>query len=361
MSIIIDSVYDFLKQTRRSVLVISHDRELLEHVDVIFELSNVGLTVFGGNWEFYKAESGAERDRLFEGLDQTKRAAKKSKQDRIIKLERQEKRTRDGKKAALRTGVDKAIQGDMKRKAQRTQGRLNVETEKAINSRVADAQRASGSLKVNNIIYAEFPKTFLPSNRLVFEAKEFNFKYSGAEYLWKDDVSYGLKGRSRLRLIGENGSGKSTLLNLITGFKKLQGESRGDLRLGDVSFGLLDQSFSILESDRSILENIQGVTQTPIGEIRNFLAQFLFRGDGVNQIVATLSGGEKMRAALAKILLQDPPPQLLILDEPTNNLDIGNIEFLEAAIKKFEGAMVIVCHDTRFVENLKVTDELKLS
>lgn len=355
------SITNFVRKSNLGILVISHDRELLANVEVIFELSNVGISTFGGNWTFYEEERRRERERLNNNFEGAKKEARKAKQDRIQKLERHEKKMRQGKKNAPNLGVAKSILGDMKRNAQKTHGKLKVETTEKIQNNVRNAAEALGKVKIDQFIYAEFPETELPSSKVVFELKRVNFKYSNANSkIWKIPINYSIRGPARLHLVGVNGSGKTTLLNLITRFKELNGEIEGEFRLGNIAFGILDQSFSILDQEKTVIENIQSTSEKPIRDIRNLLAQFLFQRNKVHQKTSTLSGGEKMRAALAKILLQDPAPQLLILDEPTNNLDIGNVEFLESAIGKFQGAVIVVSHDQEFVANLNITDELCL-
>jgi ATPase subunit of ABC transporter with duplicated ATPase domains len=122
----------------------------------------------------------------------------------------------------------------------------------------------------------------------------------------------------------------------------------------------MDQHSSILDDNLTVLDNARSGSAKSIAEIRNLLAQFLFQGDKALQIVSTLSGGERLRASLAKILLADPAPQVLIMDEPTNNLDIMNIEFLEEALSHFQGAILVISHDFTFLEGIRITDELRL-
>ena len=223
------------------------------------------------------------------------------------------------------------------------------------------ARSAYERQKTDPVIYAEFPETALPASKLVFAARDMNFRYAGMDRnLWEKNVTFEMHGPARVAVTGRNGSGKTTLLNLLTGFRELDGSVSGELKLGGVAYGFADQNSTLLDDTRAVLENVRAGSEKTEAELRNLLAQFLFQGDKALQRVATLSGGERLRASLAKILVADPAPQLLILDEPTNNLDIVNLEFLEAALARFQGAILVISHDLTFLEGIGVTGELRL-
>jgi ATPase subunit of ABC transporter with duplicated ATPase domains len=130
--------------------------------------------------------------------------------------------------------------------------------------------------------------------------------------------------------------------------------------MGDVEYGFIDQQTLILDDGKTVFQNAYETSQRSVIEIRNLLAQFLFPGKNADQVVSTLSGGERLRAALAKVMISDPVPQLLILDEPTNNLDLANLEFLEIALSQFNGALIVVSHDVTFLEKIGIGETLKL-
>lgn len=131
-------------------------------------------------------------------------------------------------------------------------------------------------------------------------------------------------------------------------------------RFGDLVTLYIDQSCHQLDDNKSIFENIRDVSSLTESEIRNGLAKFLFTKESVFQKAGELSGGERLRATLAQGFLCAEKPELLVLDEPTNNLDLANIEFLEELVREFRGALIVISHDEVFLENCRVTQIVSL-
>jgi ATP-binding cassette subfamily F protein 3 len=170
------------------------------------------------------------------------------------------------------------------------------------------------------------------------------------------NISFEILRGDRVGLIGPNGSGKSTLVRIITG--ELEPDA-GEVRVGgNVTPAYFDQELSILDSEDTVLDSVwEEKPQAEAGELRSYLGRYLFSGDEVFKSVSALSGGEKSRLALAKILLL--PANFLILDEPTNHLDIPSCERLEEALSEYDGATLIISHD-RFFLDKTVTKILSL-
>ncbi|MBX2989106.1 MAG: ABC-F family ATP-binding cassette domain-containing protein [Bdellovibrionaceae bacterium] len=351
---------DFVRQCPHGLLIISHDRELLEEMDVILELSNRGLSVFGGNWSFYDSASRQERRRRETKLERSKNAVKKSEKERGQRIQRQEKRQSRGQAKADKGGLPRILIGGLKRAAQATAGQIDHQTQEALHRRVDETREALEGIKAAPQLYAEFPETRIPASKLVFEAQDFLFRFPGdSADLWRDPVHLTLRGPVKIALEGDNGAGKSTFLRLLLEPEKIEGTRRGSLKPGALEGQFLDQKLSQLEDDLSLLENVALTARKDPASLRNLMAPFLFMGDKVHQKAGTLSGGERLRLALAKALLADPAPQLLVLDEPTNNVDVLNVEFLEAALRKFQGALIVVSHDENFLENIGVERRLR--
>jgi len=194
---------------------------------------------------------------------------------------------------------------------------------------------------------------------MVVELEDVSFQHAGAGRPLFTGFDLRLVGPERIALVGPNGSGKSTLLRLLLG--ELQ-PTTGSVRVGVERVNCLDQRASLLNPHRSVLENFRtwnpGLTETVC---RLTLARFLFRTDAVHRLPTTLSGGERLRAALACVLTGVAPPQLLLLDEPTNHLDLASLANLEQALRLYTGALLVVSHDRTFLENIGVRRRVELS
>lgn len=341
------------------ILLISHDRELLGRVETILELSNRGLSVYGGDYERYREMRDAERERQRNELDKAKREAKKKERDRREKVDRQEKRNREGHRKGLKGGIPKIILGGMKRAAQVSTGKIRAREDHAVLAARSSSAAAWDEMKIDPFLRPDFASAEVPAakNLVVFEGVNRTFPGAGKP-LWRKPVDWTIRGPGRWRVRGRNGSGKSTLVRAILDgdAKSLSGTAR--VNTADVAF--LDQRYGALDPSLSVLGNLSGRTRFDETALRNELAFFGFTGDKVFQTVETLSGGETLRAALAKMLLGPGIPELIVLDEPTNNLDIPSIELLERALAAYRGALVVISHDEDFVSNLGLTDVLDL-
>lgn len=340
-------VLEFLRECPHGILLISHDRECLQLCTTILELSNKGLEKFNGDWSVYEEQKDISLKRLETQLQQATRHRDQALSDRHEKRAKQEKRNQRGVKIGERGGMPRILLGAMKRRAQVTTAQIDVATLEKANERLREAFESYQDLKLTPTMSAEISGCPLPNQKLVAEAREFNIRYT--DWLFTKDLNFLWRGNIRLALKGRNGSGKSSLLKAI--LNEFQGEPRGEIRRGNLKTLYIDQSGKSLNDNLSILENIRESSLFSESEVRNQLAHFLFTKDAVFQQADSLSGGERLRASLAKGLLSTEKPELLILDEPTNNLDLKNIEFLEGLVREFKGALIVISHDETFLKN----------
>lgn len=347
-----EALLHFLRNSHQGLLLISHDRECLGVCDEVLELSNRGLTKYGFGWSEYTNARREER----EGLQKTLAVAKKARSSAALHREeqvlRQEKRNRRGSEMAARGGVPKILLGARKRNAEATTGKKDAETLARAEQSVRETHQALEEIKTDPTMYADLEGQSLPAQKLVAEAEGFNIHF--AEWLFKEDLRFSWRGSVRLAIRGANGSGKSTLLKCLMGGSF---STRGEFRRGTLTTLYVDQRCAMLDEGKSIFENVRDHSDYSETEIRNGLAKFLFTKESVFQKVSTLSGGERLRVALACGFLRAAQPELLVLDEPTNNLDLPNIEFLENLVRRFKGALVVVSHDEVFLQNCELTEE----
>lgn len=346
---------EFLNEYQHGVLLISHEREFLALCDDVLELSNQGLSKYGGGWEAYENEKAREQNQSISELERAKRERFQAKIERTIQIERQKKRNQRGKEAAEKGGMPKILIGARKRRAQATTGKVDSSTMERANTKVQKAFEAYSELKIAPIMFAELMGLEIPRQKIIAQAKDFNIAFD--KWIYEKDLNFSWRGNIRLAIKGTNGSGKTTLIKAILGDSL---KTKGELHLGQVETLYLDQQCSVLKDSLSILENIRATSKMSEDEIRNNLAKLLFTGDSVFQEVRVLSGGERLRAALACGLLASKKTELLILDEPTNSLDLGNIRFLENLISQFKGALIVISHDELFLKNCGVDSEFIL-
>lgn len=335
---------------RGGVLAISHDRALLRKMDQILELSSLGPQLYGGDYDLYaarKAEAAAAAQR---DLDAAQQAAAQAARDIQADRERKARKDAAGSRLAARGGAPKMLLGAQAERAQNSSGRLDRLAERrteaaagrleAAKARVEAARRlgfdlpASGLADGKTVVVAEGLEVHAPDGRLLIRALD--LKITGPE---------------RLALCGPNGSGKSTLLRVLSG---QAAPSRGEVRLG-VAPAIFDQQLRLLRPRETLLEAYQRLN--PMADrnaAQSALARFLFRNRAAERLVAELSGGERLRAALACVLMRPDPPQLLVLDEPSNHLDLDSLAAVEAALGAYDGALLLVSHDADLLAGVGV-------
>lgn len=354
-------VRNTLQARRGDALLISHDRTLLELCDNVLELSERGAAWYGGGYEAYGRARDAERAGLAQDLRRAQRERDRSAARSEAQRARQDERNRRGAREAKRGGAPKILLGLKKSAAQATTGRVDAAGRARADEAVARARGALDALKVDPVVYARLRGRALPAGKLVAEATGFNLRHDETSpWLYPAGLDFSWRGNARVHLRGGNGSGKSSLLRALTGSQFASPCLRGQLRRGDLATLVIDQRGSQLDPEATVCANVMRATGLPENEVRNRLAGFLFTGERVFQRVATLSGGERLRAALAAGMLGDVVPELLVLDEPTNNLDLPNIRMLESIVASFAGAVILVSHDEAFAEACGMQETFEL-
>jgi ATPase subunit of ABC transporter with duplicated ATPase domains len=343
------AVYELIESWPGGLLVVSHDRQLLNLMDRIVELSEKGIAIYGGNYEAYREQKDLKEAALQRQVADAEKEFKKVKNQAQATKEKQQKRVSHGKKIREKTGMPSIILGKMKETSEKTSSRLSLLHE----DRIADASdhlaKAQEQILPSNVIHVDLIHTEVPRGKLVSALRAVDFRYPDSDRQLFKDLNVEVFGPSRISIDGPNGSGKSTLIRLMLG--ELQPTS-GEIVLGIDRYAYLDQRAAVLDQKISILENLKKLSGLDEAQARNWLGKFLFPEQDVFKKVAVLSGGERMRAALACILAGEQPPLLLVLDEPTNNLDLDSIEQIESALAHFRGCLIVISHDKEFIKNI---------
>ena len=350
------AVIDWLAGWRAGALVVSHDRELLETVPSIVELTTLGAVRYGGNWSAYRARKAQELDAAERDLADAEKHLADVARKAQERTERQARRTRSGQKKGAAGGTPHIILGGMKDRGEDTTGGNARLTERRREQAADAASAARARIEILQPLTVRLPPTHLPATKTVLKVEAATAGYEPDRPVVRA-LSFSITGPERLAVTGPNGSGKTTLLSLITGQLS---PWTGTVQVM-TSFAVLDQRVSLLDPSTSIRDNFLRINpRADEYACRTALARFMFRAEAALQTVSALSGGQLLRAGLACVLGGEAPPPLLILDEPTNHLDIGSIEAVEAGLLAYDGALLVVSHDEMFLEAIGITRRLEL-
>lgn len=341
--------YDQLHRFQGGVLVASHDRELLEQVPRILELSASGLRSYGGNYADYQTQRDTEQQAARAALEH---AATERKRTRVrMQKEHDDSQRRSAK--TLRT-VDTLNIASFERVKYKGAAKERIgswkkqhsEQNEALNAAV---NKARERVEEDNPVMFTLPGSQIPEGKQVLVLEDLVLPHVPVPPL-----NLRMDGPMRVALKGPNGCGKSTLLKTLLG--EIAPRS-GTCRVS-VSCAYLDQHLSRLDLSQSVMTHLN-LSHTPLeeGVLRTRLAQLQLGADKVTLPLAELSGGERLKAALACVLWRAEATQLLLLDEPTNHLDLASVQAIEAALAGFPGALLVVSHDEAFLRGLTLTHE----
>ncbi|MHA6624596.1 ABC-F family ATP-binding cassette domain-containing protein [Pseudonocardia sichuanensis] len=317
-------LYDAVAGWPGVLVVVSHDRELLERVDAVVELRGGGVRLFGGTLSQYEAQLAVEQEaaqRLVRVAETGLRRERRQLADARVALDR---RARYAATDHANKRRPKAIMNQRRQEAQVSAGKYRIMHEQRLAGARAELRAAEAAVRDDDRIRIDLPGTALPAGRTAVEV---------------DGLV--VRGPERIGLLGGNGSGKTTLLRRLA---------------PAVPYAYLPQRLDVLDDAAPVLDAVRAAAPDADPQrVRAGLARFLVHGDAVDRRVGTLSGGERFRVVLARLLLAEPPPQLLLLDEPTNNLDLDSVERLTEALRAFRGAVVVASHDLPFLWRIGCT------
>ena len=384
---------EMVRSWRGTLVVVSHDVALLELMDDTAELYGQELSVFGGPYSAWRTWLDAEQDAARQAEKDAKQAFKKEKRQRIEAETKLATRARMANKAEHEKRVPKIVAHGRKMAAEVSAGRLRTEVAEKEGAARAALDEAGRRIRDEAAMRIELPDPGVSRARRIATIGD-------AERSWT------IQGPERVALIGRNGVGKTTLLRrLVDGADpgdpaadspsagvrnsvdrkgygtepadrpsdRLSSEPVGERDGGEPvrallhgvahtdRIGYLPQRIDGLDERATVVENVAArAPEIPEKELRNRLARFLIRGSAMDRQVGALSGGERFRVALAALLLADPAPHLVVLDEPTNNLDLDTVDQVVQALRAYRGAVLIVSHDDAFLRRLDLDLVLEL-
>ena len=366
-------LYDWVEKCRSTLLVVSHDRTLLNLLPEICELEKHQINYYGGNYEFYKEQKTLMQEALQQRIEEKEKALRIARKVARETVERRDKQNVRGEKNNIKKGVPRIVLNALQGKSEKSTSKLNSTHQEKAEKLTGERNQLRSSLSPTAILKTDFNSSSLHTGKILVTAKEINFGYHPnsdsndiqdnndfKQQLWQTPISFQLKSGDRLRIEGANGSGKTTLLKLITG--QLQPQE-GNLTRMEFTYVYLNQEYSIIDDRNSILEQAYAFNNRnlPEHEIKIILNRYLFPASEWDKSCRKLSGGEKMRLAFCCLMISNNTPDMFILDEPTNNLDIQSIEIITATIKNYTGTVIAISHDDYFIQEIGIEQRILLS
>ncbi|MCE7057049.1 ATP-binding cassette domain-containing protein [Algoriphagus sp. AGSA1] len=351
-------LYDFIQSTQGTLILVSHDRKLLNLLGKVAELSKRGITIYGGNYDFYTEQKQIENNALNQDLQSKEKALRKAKEKERETLERKQKLDSQGKGKQEKAGVARIMMNTIRNSAENSTSKMKGVHAEKIGGIKEELQELRSALPDIDKMKFGFDNSALHKGKILFKADEINYSYSN-QPLWKDNLSFQITSGERFVLKGLNGSGKTTLIKIILGQLETQ---TGTVYRADNKAVYIDQDYSLIDNQLKVYEQAQqfNVSSLQEHEIKIRLNRFLFTKDDWDKPCSALSGGEKMRLILCCLTISNQSPDIIILDEPTNNLDIQNIEMLTTAINGYQGTLIVVSHDETFLEETKIEQTIQL-
>jgi ATPase subunit of ABC transporter with duplicated ATPase domains len=352
-------LYRMIRESNTEFLIVSHDRELLELCNPIFELSSLGLKKYGGSYSFYEEQKQIEMEAIDHKIHHTRKSIVEAKQKHREVMQRKQKRNARGNKSARQKGLPKMAINAARNRAEESTTRLSDKHEQKIEEKHLHLEELKEQRRRLMSIKIDLDDSSLHTGKILFEAKSINYSYSGSDPLWNQPLSFIINSGERIRITGDNGTGKTTLIKLLDGQLK---PKTGALKIQSENRFKLDQEYSLINRKATVLQQAQDSNQIrkPDHELKTLLHRYLFSLSAWDQPCSSLSGGELMRLSLCCLTLQAEQPDTIILDEPANNIDLRNIKILADAISAYWGTLIVISHDTEFIKEANINRTIKL-
>ena len=344
-------LYDYIENTANTLIVVSHDRTLLNLLDNVYELGGNGINVYGGNYDFYATQKQIEAEVLSQNLKNKEKALRKARAIERESVERQQKLDARGRKKQEKAGLPTISMNTLRNNAEKSTARLkSVQAEKTGNI-ARQLEELRQELPDNDKMKMEFDSSSLHKGKVLVSAREINARFSD-RLLWNKDVTVEIRSGERIVVKGSNGAGKTTLIKLILGELPV---SKGTVERADVASIYIDQDYTLINNTLNVYEQAQHFNSAGLQEheIKSRLNRFLFTRVYWDKPCKALSGGEKMRLMLCCLAISEHAPDIIVLDEPTNNLDIQNMEILTAAVNEYQGTVLVISHDEFFLKQIE--------
>jgi len=352
-----EKFYGYIINSKATIIVVSHDTTLLNLLNTVYELSEKGIKRYGGNYSFYEEQKGMEKQALTRQIDSEERMLHLAQQRAQKSRERQDKKaTRGGK---MISGIPRIVLNGRQAKGENTGAKLSEKHSQIIGKSkqklydLKQRQQKEYELKI------DIKDTQLHKNKILITAIDVNSAYKEDSPIWQQPLNIEIRSGERIQITGNNGTGKTSLTKLLIGELS---PTEGTIKRADFSSIYLEQEYSQTNKDTTILKLAHKYNESnlPDHEVKLKLNRALFPKSTWDRNCLTLSGGERMRLYFCCLMIANNIPDVLVLDEPTNNLDLSSLSILTDTIKNYRGTLIVISHDKHFIEEIGITNIIKL-
>lgn len=348
-----EKLWDLMQMWPGTIILISHDRFFLNQLHNIVELTPSGLEWFTGSYEEFRAYKAEAAERAVEILSSVKAQEKQRQAVIQQQIERQEKRTSAAHKARGNQNQAKILMDAQKNKSDLTSGKTQQKLDRIKKEGQSRIDSARSNLDTASSIHLHHIPALINQPDIAVKLEDIQLPFMP---LNPEALNQVIRSGERIAIIGSNGIGKTLLLKVIAG--SLVPESGHATHF--VKTAYLDQHLTTLNLKEPVLEQIsQGRTKDEISQLRMQLAQLGLTAAHIERASQYLSGGEKLKAALAMILYDQTPAGLLLLDEPSNHLDLESLSALETMLNHYQGTLIVISHDATFLSKIGIESQIK--
>jgi ATPase components of ABC transporters with duplicated ATPase domains len=351
-------LYDFIRKSKNTILVVSHDKTLLNFLDTTLEISEKGIELFGGNYSFYNEMKEGKLRSLQSRLDETEKNLKQTKQRASELAEQRQKQESRGKKQSQKKALPRIVAGGLGGKAEQSSAKLKDTQNEKINDISEALKDIRQQIQEQKVLKIDMKSSGLHKGKILIEANEINYSY-GKNNLWSEPLTFQVRSGDRICIKGKNSTGKTTLIKILTGALKL---TTGKISMSEFGYIYIDQEYSMIEHSLSVFEQVLRFNDRHLREheLKMLLHYHQLPQNTWDRKCEALSGGEKMKLLLCCVAVSNNTPDIVILDEPTNNLDIYSQNILTEALKSFSGTIILISHDICFIDEICINGTIQI-
>lgn len=349
---------ELIRTSPAAMIIVSHDKKLLAIPGATCELSRNGIAVYGGSYDLYAEQKQVEHQALKQDIQDKEKALRKAREKERETIERRQKSDSRGKGKQEKAGTARIMMNQLRNDAENSTSRMKGVHEEKIGGISQDLRELRAALPDIDKMKFDFESSALHKGKILFTADSAAFSY-GLENTWRSPLSFHIVSGERIALKGPNGSGKTTLVRMILGALE---PTSGTVRRSESNTVYIDQDYSLIDNSLSVYGQALRFNTAALQEheVKTRLSRFLFAKEDWDKSCGALSGGERMRLALCCMTLASQAPDIIVLDEPTNNLDIRNTAILTAAVNEYRGTLIIISHDESFLEETGIERFIEL-